>query len=212
MSSPSVVCVLRGGGEYAPEHVKALHAQVQRGWPVDVPLRFVALTDTPIGRNGVEERPLRTLWRGWWSKMELFSAAQDDLGDILYFDLDTMIVGRLDEIAAVRQLTLLTDFYRPERVQSGMMYLPAKDRPEAQAAWIEDPDTVANRWRGDGEFLDAIWRSKAARWQEVLPDRIVSYKVHVRQRKGQSIPPGARVVCFHGRPRPWATVLWTRAR
>lgn len=210
MSSPVVVCVLRGGGEYTVEHVQALRAGTQRWWPQDVPFRFVALTDTPISAAGIEERPLQYGWKGWWAKMELFTAAQDDLGDILYFDLDTMIVGPLGGITGVSSLTLLSDFYRLERAQSGVMYLPLKDRPEACAAWMEWQRAPSFPFRGDGEFLDYLWRNKAARWQDVLPEQIVSYKVHVRQRKGQTLPPDARVLCFHGRPRPWMTPLWAR--
>ncbi len=208
--APAVVCVLRSGGEYKPEHVRALAAGVERWWPSDLPLRVVALTDEPIGSGRIEERPLLTTWPGWWAKMDLFASAQDNLGDILYFDLDTMIVGPLDDIARVGHLTLLRDFHHRGRVQSGMMYLPAAERPYAYAAWVEDPDGVMSRHRGDGQFLHELWRRKADRWQDTLPGRVVSYKVHVRQRKGPTIPAGASVVCFHGRPRPWATALWGR--
>jgi hypothetical protein len=207
---PTVVCVLRSGGDYGREHVRALFAGVARRWPRDLPLRFVALTDASVGSAGIEERPLRTGWPGWWSKMELFLAEHDDLGDMLYFDLDTMVVGPLDAIARVGRLTLLRDFYHRRRVQSGMMYLPAAERPYACAAWVEDPDGVVSRHRGDGQFLHELWRGKADRWQDSLPGQVVSYKVHVRQRKGPTIPAGACVVCFHGRPRPWTTPLWGR--
>jgi hypothetical protein len=38
------------------------------------------------------------------------------------------------------------------------------------------------------------------RWQELVPDQVFSYKAHIRDR---AVPPSARVVCFHGKPRPW---------
>ncbi len=206
--SDTVVCVLRGGGEYTPDHVRALYQGVRQWWPRALrPLRFVALTDTPIEQTGVEERPLRNTYRGWWAKMDLFAAAQDDLGDILYFDLDTMIVGDLEQIVAARGLILLRDFYYSEKAQSGMMHLPAKVRPEAMAAFMEG---AMSQYHGDGEFLDALWRHRAKRWQDALVGQVVSYKVHVRQRRGQTVPPNARVVCFHGRPRPWDSPLWHR--
>lgn len=208
----SVVCVLRSGGDYTREHVRRLYVDVVRWWPLGQPLRFVALTDVPLGIVGVEERPFYTQNKGWWAKMDLFSAAQDDLGDILYFDLDTMVVGELNWITQVRSLHLLRDFYHHERVQSGMMYLPASRRPEAWAAFTEGPEAVIDRFRGDGEFLDLVWRGAADTWQDTFPGMVVSYKVDVRQRKGQTIPPLARVVCFHGKPRPWLTPLWTRDR
>lgn len=207
----SVVCVLRGGDEYVPEHVRRLYEGVKKHWPVGQRLRFVALTDTPINTKGVEERPLYHRWKKWWAKMELFDGAQDDLGDILYFDLDTMIVGDLWHVAAPKSLTLLQDFYYPERVQSGMMYLPTATRPGVCAAFHDGPEAIMEMSRGDGEYLDRLLRPTANRWQDILPTQVVSYKVHVRQRKGQTLPLGAHVVCFHGQPRPWTTPLWSRA-
>jgi hypothetical protein len=189
-----------------------LYAGVKKHWPKDQPLRFVVLTDIPIHTTGIETRPLYYGWKGWWSKMELFIAAQDDLGDILYFDLDTLVVGGLAQIVAVKPLTLLRDFYHLERLQSGLMYLPVGARPEVRAAFMQDPEDAMEGLHGDGDFLDRLYRGKTVlRWQEVLgDDSVVSYKVHVRQHKGQTIPLGARVICFHGNPRPWATPLWDR--
>lgn len=207
---PSVVCVLRRGGDYTPEHVRALYAGVRKHWPASLPLRFVALTDETIGTPGIEERRLHHDWPGWWSKMEVTLGAQNDLGDVLYFDLDTMIVGGLLSIASVGRFTLLRDFYRDDRLQSGMMYLPAATRTMICAAWLDTPADNMEQYRGDGEFIYAVAGSAAAVWQDVLPLQVVSYKVDVRQRKGQTIPPRTRVVCFHGKPRPWHTALWTR--
>jgi hypothetical protein len=63
---------------------------------------------------------------------------------------------------------------------------------------------------GDQRFLERFWIDKAARWQDLVPGRVVSYKVHVRPavRKDRefgngSIPQDASVICFHGKPRPW---------
>ena len=211
----SVVCVLRSGGEYVPDHARRLYEGVKKHWPHDRPLRFVALTDIPINTKGIEERRLYQRHKGWWSKMELFDASQDVLGNILYFDLDTLIVGSLEQIAKPRPLTLLRDFCHPERLQSGMMYLPIGSRPLVSAAFIADAEYIMKFIRGDGEFLDSVWRDRnPVVWQDSGTDtegQVVSYKVHVRQRKGQSIPDHTRVVCFHGQPRPWATPLWNRA-
>lgn len=210
MRTPTVVCVLRSGGDYKPEHVAALHARVQKWWLAA--LRFVVLTDTPVNCPGVEERALPVqVATGWWSKLWMFHPRHDDLGDMLYFDLDTVIVGALDAIARVGQLTLLRDFYRPERAQSGMMYLPLGKRGVVWRQWSDQGmKRIMQAYRGDGEFLDSLWRNEALRWQDALPGHVVSYKVHVRQVKGQIPPEDARVVCFHGNPRPWKTVLWER--
>lgn len=212
----SVVCVLRVGGEYTFDHVIALHEQVARWWPHDaVPLRFVCLTDdrTPTSVNvwpGIEVHALLHRWPGWWSKMEIMLGAHDDLGDVLYMDLDTMVVGPLDRFAVHRPLTLLDDFYRPTLAQSGLMWLPARWRVTCAAMWLDTPQEHMKQFRGDGEWLHAAWGQTANRWQTMEPGRVVSYKVHVA-RSGR-IPPDARIVCFHGHPRPWQTALWAQRR
>jgi hypothetical protein len=156
-----------------------------------------------VGYEGVREIPLAHGWPGWWSKLELFRPdLEERLGDILFFDLDTRIVGDLSDVAAVRELTVLSDFYRNERMGSGLMYLPAHRRPEVWEEWMKNPQGHMRKFRGDQEFLGPFgWQDSAKRWQQTLPGQVISYKVHVKG-KG-ALPEGARVLCFHGKPRPW---------
>lgn len=215
-SAPSVVCVLRTGGEYALSHVVALYEQVSFWWPVALPLRFVCLTDHPNmlfgGKRpgGIEFRPLVHDWRGWWSKMEVMLGVNDDLGDVLYMDLDTMIVGPLAQFTTPRPITLLQDFYRPALAQSGLMWLPQHVRAALAAVWLDTPAEHMRQFRGDGEFLHATYGDVADRWQHKLPCAVVSYKVHIVP-TGR-VPKDVKIICFHGFPRPWQTPLWKFSR
>lgn len=216
MTAPTVVLVWRTGGEYQAPHVTALVRQL-RTWGA---ARVVVLSDAPP-LAGIEWRALTYTWHhgrlGWWAKMEMFAPAHDDLGAFLYLDLDTMVVGDLETVGALaarhsedRLPVLLEDFYRVGRVQSGMMYWPVSARRRTWAWFAEDAQRRMREHRGDGECLDALWRPDAVRWQHVAPGLIVSYKAHIRLRRGQTVPPDAAVVCFHGRPRPWDSPLWKR--
>lgn len=177
------ICVLRSGGEYKPQHVKWLARQVPD---------LVCLTDIDV--PGVPCLPLKYGWPGWWSKMELF---RPDLpGDLMYFDLDT-VVFRVPE---ANQTTVLQDFYHPELVGSGLMYLVEKDRHKVWEDWIKNPEQHMkdnSRWpnHGDQGFIGKHLNS-ANRWGR----EVVSYKKHCRT----GVPQKAQVVCFHGKPRPWA--------
>lgn len=205
----TVVTVLRSGGDFKPKHVRALFKQVVAHWPEDgTSPSCVVLTDTPmalhglLGGLGVVKMALRHDYPRWWSKLELFRPdLLGWLGDILYFDLDTLIVGDLGDIVQVSYLTMLADFYRPERLASGMMYLPQDVREEVWERWQPNAVGHMRRFRGDQEFLGPSWLEKAERWQDLLPGQVVSYKAHVKP--GRKVPEDARVVCFHGRPRPW---------
>lgn len=197
-----VMAVLKSGGEYTVEHVERFAGFLNEFLP-DTPL-FV-LSDVACGDVHI---PLNYDWPGWFSKMELFRPELK--GDILYFDLDTVITGDLSDLLKVDQLTLLRDFYRdgirkPEGLQSSVMYLPEMCRREIWNAWIKQPWDFINKLKprglGDQAFLEAHWLKKAARWQDLLPGQLVSFKVHC---KGGLVPEGTRAVIYHGQPRPWS--------
>lgn len=201
MPKPVVVCVCRSGGDFNPDHVSRLYKQVARH---SSELHFVALTDMMASHTAYEVRPL--LWRypGWWSKLELFAPEQDQLGDILYLDLDTTVIGSLLGIAAVGTMTMLQDFMRPARLASGVMYLTLEARQRVWEVWKADPEQHMRTFarKGDQHFIEiALAGYPVERFQDVLPGQIVSYKVHVEQHG--RVPAKARLVCFHGKPRPW---------
>lgn len=190
-----VVTVLRSGGDFKPEHVQALHRQIERWLPgADA----VCLTNVDV--PGVRTLRLQYGWPGWWSKMELFRPGIAD--DLLFMDLDTVAVGPLDEVAGQQQLTTLSDFLRPDRVASGVMFLPENAREAVWTHWMTNPHAFMQGKHGDQGFLKTLWQDKAARWQDVLPGQIVSYKMHVKL-NNEAVPANARLVAFHGKPRPW---------
>lgn len=187
------MCVLRSGGEYGPEHVQWLARQVHG---------LVCLSDTPV--DGVPCIPLQHEWPGWWSKMELFRP--DILGDLFYIDLDTVVLGDLDTVieAASGKMTMLSDFYWPDRPASGLMYIAAADKEKVWQEWMIDPaEHMARRGGrgtiGDQGFLGRVLGDSVQRWQDVAPGTVVSYKAHC---KG-GVPSSAKLACFHGQPRPW---------
>jgi len=190
----TVACVLRSGGDFNANWVRKLHDGVKRNLG---PHRFVCLSDVDVP---CERIPLLHKWPGWWSKLELFLIP----GPLLYFDLDTVIVGDLREIgkiASKKQLTAIQPFYRPDGLASGMMawngqfkyvYDLFNSKPER---WME-----TFRKRGDQMMIgNIVPKSMVKYWQDETPSQLVSYKVHV---KGEQLPENARVVAFHGKPRP----------
>lgn len=196
--------VLRSGGAYQTKHVAALAAQIDINLPRCVPI--VCLSDVELRIPGVEWIPLQYDWPGWWSKMELFRP--DILGDLLYFDLDTVIVGSLQGLLGLQQRAMLRDFYRDgvrrkEGLGSGLMFLPEHQRLCMwKHWWAARPETAMQRHRrgGDQEFLELYWRNpKTLRIQDEIPGQVVSWKVHCQN----GVPPEAKVICMHGKPKPW---------
>ena len=216
MASPTILCALRSGGDYNAEYVERLLNGVKRHAPAGT--RFVCLSDTPTPGERI---PLAYDWPGWWVKMEFYRPDLDELGDVLTLDLDTVVVGDLSEILAAARLTMLTDVYDPEGgVNSSVTFLPRARRAEIWAKWIADPAAQMAKYGtsgdpvflgGDQKFLeDGYGAQNIARWQDLTPGQLVSYKAHVRRAKHAQdhgnghIPPEARLVYFHGKPRPRA--------
>lgn len=196
MSDLTVACVLRSGGWCGPEDVQRLAAGVARHLPTQH--RFVCLTD--VGVPGIETIPLRTRWTGWWAKLELFTPGLFG-GRVLYLDLDTVVVGDLSEIAScAAPFAALASFYEPAAADSGVLTWEA-EADFALEVWQEfsaRPARWTKRYYGDGQFVSAILGGRAERLQDLFPGQIVSFK---RDCHG-GVPAGARLVCFHGRPRP----------
>lgn len=206
--------MLRSGGVYTPEWVAKLQRGVARH--LSIPHRFVCFSDVDVP---CEHIPLETNWPGWWSKLEMFRTPID--GTVLYFDLDTVIVGSLDAIAShPHTFTMAHEFYRPALLCSTAMAWSG-DHSYIAAAFAKDPVGLAHRYDvvtvnetgriGDQAFIeDCIERADTFR--DLFGERsIASYKVH----NCQDAPPAdAAAVAFHGSPKPhqisdgWVPASW----
>ncbi len=98
----TVACV-KHGTKYGPDYVNRLYAMVRRHLPGN--WRFVCHTDDPAGLRpevGVIDISATGL-RGWWAKLTLFDPATA-IPDrtVLYFDLDTVIVGDLGFVRGLK--------------------------------------------------------------------------------------------------------------
>jgi hypothetical protein len=186
----TVACVLRSGGDYDAEYVARLRSGVEANLPL--PHRFVCLADVPVP---CERLPLRRGWPGWWAKLELFEQLS---GPTLYFDLDTVIVGPLTEIASYpHRFTMLEDFTQPGSLASGVMAWRG-DWSRLAAGFTEAQ--IGNYRRahrhGDQGWIQDRLDASPAVLQRLFPGQISSFKVGRRERAAE------RIVCFHGRPRP----------
>lgn len=212
-----IVSVLRTGPEYGAEHARYLHDQLKRYRHDAVCLSNLEYVP------GVDTLPLLDNDPGWWAKMELFNPI-GPLGehDLFYIDIDTRIVGDLrplmSAVVGTRRIVMLSDFYHPQHAASGVMFIPACAKEQvwskwrANAAWYMVRSRRVGRVGDQGVISEAA--PKARRWDEVMDGAIVSYKKHVIGPKNPhwvrgistgtgKVPAGARIVCYHGKPRPW---------
>lgn len=214
----TVACVLRSGGLYDWLWVERLKRGVARH--LTLPHRFVCLADT---RVPCDQIPLRTQWPTWWAKLELFRPGTLK-GQVLYFDLDTVIVGSLDRIAAhPHRITLAHEYYRPAQLCSTAMAWNADDDLGIYQAFSADPAGAMARHKivssiGDQGFIEAHLKAagvQADTFRDLFGETsIASYKVHKCRAKP---PKGAAAVAFHGSPKPheitsgWVPRAWQGA-
>lgn len=217
----TVVCVLRTGGDFGLDDVVALASGVRRHMPHNQQYKFLCLTDDVVGatqhdakRLVIEVDSLKHAWPGWWSKLEAFRIENDV---VLYFDLDTCIVGSLvpliDAANNYSVLMMIRDFYRPAWLQSGVMAWRGTMRRVyenflaglvSHGRFTTDAHNTAltvsgKRYRGDGEWIRDNLAGETVALQDVVSG-IYSYKTDVVVNNG--LPCDAMIVCFHGKPRP----------
>lgn len=188
-----ILTVLRTGGEYKPEHVERLAVQCEKFAPG---VEFRCISDVPVP-NRIK---MHHDWPGWWAKLEMFRLR----GPCFYLDLDTTIVAGLSPVlAAFEKFTVLRDFNSSSRDMGSGLMAWRGDMRALYRAFAADPakhvaENNSARWWGDQGFIERR-TSKRTYWQDLLPGAVVSWKKHC----GNGVPEGARIICFHGRPKPW---------
>jgi hypothetical protein len=214
--SLTVATVLKSGGCFTPEWVHRINRQIREHMDPD---RLVCLTDMELGDAAHSTRPKSGLlrasgpadhsgcvriplvhdWPGWWSKLELFRPGLFD-GTVVYFDLDTLICGRLPEFrpAEPRRLTMLNDFYNRDMPASGMMLWDAARYGHIYERFAENPSFPEHPALGDGHV---IGKYCVERVQALWPGLVGSYKVDKLRGNRNAGPRGFKVVCFHGTPK-----------
>jgi hypothetical protein len=213
----NIVCV-KAGDLYSADYVNRLYAMVARNLTAGHEGRFVCFTDDDTDiRQEIHCRPLPEGVAGWWNKLYLFAPGQFEHRDrVLYFDLDTVMVGDLDEIALYDgEFAILRDFYREDGWQSSVMGWKAGFGAEIWQRWNREgrPEAVNTATtHGDQAWIEKVV-PKAEILQDLYPGKFVSYK-----RDCIPYPPeGASVCVFHGEPKPhdcgrsWVEAMWTES-
>lgn len=141
---------------------------------------------------------LRNGYEGWTAKMELFAPWNEHLRPCLFFDLDTFVLGDIEDVRANEgdKLWLIRDFYHSHRSNSGMMIIPK----DTDRIWDKFTRTPLHKFR-DGDFLN---RFNHEILQDTYPG-IVSYKADDCREE-----PKGRIVCWHGKPKPHECDGWVQ--
>jgi hypothetical protein len=195
-----IVTVLKTSQDYKREYVNLIYKQCQEYAPN---IEFICISDDSLVPGYVK---MEHNWPKWWPKIEIFKIP----GPVLYLDLDTIITSNLTELIAESmkyEFIAIRDFYKNQKMErtlgSGVMFWSG-DMRYLYDEFLKDPETnmrecMSTRWWGDQGFIEKTIKTPVVYWQDIAPNKLVSWKVHC----GNGIPSTAAIVAFHGKPKPW---------
>lgn len=204
---------------FAGEHVDTLRRMVARHYRK--PHRFVCVTDDPAGITEPDVE-LFELWSDFgtvanpsgrhnpscYRRLRLFAKNPGSwLGErFVVLDLDAVIVGSLAPLWDRTEDFVIWKSATSGNPYNGSMWmLNAGARPQV---WRDfDPNVSPRESHSAGYYgSDQAWIAQSlgrgeATWGR--EDGVLSFRNDVRPRGG-ALPPGAKVVFFHGKTDPWS--------
>ena len=158
--------------------------------------------------------------RSWWYKMQMFDPRHLS-GQTLYLDLDTVIIGNIDWVWDLSPAYFWTmrDFkylWRPTwtGLNSSFMYW---NTPAFAWIWREfaghNIQALIKQHHGDQDYLNTVLDDsqlrfvedgliKSWRWQIKDGGMDMKTRIYRRPDAGTVLDPKARILIFHGKPKP----------
>jgi hypothetical protein len=220
MQPVNVLCI-KWGRKYGAEYVNRLHSMVRRH--LHRPFRFVCLTDDGEGIDpAVEVKPIPTIGfaefderKPWtfahgWLKLTSFASPLYDLeGTTLFLDLDIVIVDSLDPFFEVPgEFVVIKEWDKRDGTGNTSVYrYHIGAHADALDYLRQGFPKVVQAVRNEQEFITGYLgrQGKVSYWPDAW---CRSFKRHCMRRGLMSwvspptIPEGARIIVFHGKPNP----------
>ncbi len=216
-----VILTMKWGALYSAEYVNVLFNAAKAN--MDGEFTFVCLTDDPEGiDSGVVTHPIpevgfpKEAWgAGAWPKLTVFSSDLYGLsGRALFIDLDTVISGNLNEMFTYSGAFVCLDSrpwrYKngPARTGTGIFAFDLGALGDVVDHVVNNMDQMLETYVNEQDFLHGefgkLGHGDISYWPD---DWLQSFKYHLRQpllldRFLHPKEPTAKILCFHGKPRP----------
>lgn len=225
ISTDSVIdcaCVIHGTG-YDWQYVERLYNMLSRNLPQGIRFHVYTEHDRSVPPHMVKH--ILDDWgiggpkRSWWYKMQLFDA-RHHVGNLLYFDLDTMIVNDLRWITelSTEHFWTIRDFrylqHPCSSMNSSMMWWNVSKFAHVWHDFCREPrDLIIRRYHGDQDYLNVaithqykrFWDDQhfqSWRWQCQEGGYDFPRRRHRAPGAPAQVDPAASVIVFHGQPKP----------
>lgn len=224
MNTVDCACVIHGTA-YNWIYVDRLYNMLKSNCSYDIRMHvFTELTrevPAPYIKHALTDWPgIAGPKKAWWYKMQLFNPTQIK-GRVLYFDLDTVIVGNIDWIwdLSDRYFWAIRDFKHLWRttwtgINSSVMLW---DIEKFQWIWEDFNNknilATARQFHGDQDYINSMLDDsnrrffqegaiKSWRWQIKDGGFNVTTRLYNRPDAGTVLDPVTKILIFHGNPKP----------
>lgn len=223
-TSVDCACVIHGTG-YSWQYVENLYNMLCRNLSSNVILHVYTeasrTVPAPFIKHELVDWPgIGGRKRSWWYKMQLFNA-NEFRGNLLYFDLDVVLVRNIDWILQqpIDYFWTIQDFRYLQSpaykaMNSSVMYWNTE-----RFAWIwdqfanQDINTIVRSYPGDQDYLNRVLthdykrylnlaQFQSWRWQVADGGYDFRRRCALRPGTGAAIAPETSVLVFHGSPKP----------
>lgn len=219
----NIACLIHGD-VYGWDYVDRLYSMVQRNFNRPTTMHVYTEQDRPVPAPYVKHELID--WgisgpkKSWWYKMQLFNTEHHQ-GPLLYLDLDTVIVGKIDWICqlttdlfwAVRDFKYL---WKPHtyNINSSVMWWDTTKFAHIWQGFKEQELTYLTRkYHGDQDFLDDhisqnqrrcfdSQQIKSWRWQCLDGGFDFQSRRYLVPGQGTRYDDNTKILIFHGRPKP----------
>jgi hypothetical protein len=212
---------MKWGTAYGRHYVQRLWSMVKRH--SSRPVRFVCFTDDPAGLDApIETRPLpqvripdladmphdSPVKRNAWQKVGLYKRELADLsGPVLYLDLDVVITGSLEPLYDFPgKFCIIENWTQRGRGigNSSVVKFTVGEQGHIVDDMENEPRRIASSYYGEQHFVSrhadglTFWPAQWCRSFKVhcMPPRPLEWALTPR------LPRDARVIVFHGSPKP----------
>ena len=216
-------CVIHGEA-YSWQYVERLHNMLSRHITPGIRLHVYTEADRPVPapmiKHELTEWTIARPGRSWWYKMQLFNTAHH-CGPLLYFDLDTVIVGNLDWIwqQPTEYFWAIRDFkylWKPTHVglNSSVMWWDTQRYRHVWDSFVQqDLNQVIQKYRGDQDYISAAIPEnqrrmfdanyvQSWRWQCLDGGYNFQRRQHRTPGTGTQFSDTTSILIFHGDPKP----------
>ena len=175
-----ILAPFRESRDFKQQHVERLARQVKEYTSIDL-------------------ETISADYDGWWCKTGCYR----EKGPILLMDLDTSIIGPIDELLDIVETHDFTSTEDPNRSgqMNGSLVSWKDDISHVYDKFSKRPEIHILSGKREDEVVRELIEHDIVLMQNILPEcYLQSYKVHIRRKQ---IHPNCRIIYFHGLPRPW---------